>query len=206
MSKNKPVKIKRALISVSNKKGIVNFAKKLHKLNIEIISTGGTEKLLKKNKIPVISVEKFSGSPEMIEGRVKTLVPQIHGGILSRRKKDRDEIKKHGIKEIDLVVVNLYPFEETIRKPNIELDEAIENIDIGGPTMLRSAAKNFFHVAVVSSPNLYDSFIADLQKESGKCSYETRRKLSLKAFEHVTNYDIAIVNFLSTYDLSLIHI
>ncbi len=200
MAKNRKIKIKRALVSVSDKTGIVDFAKALHNLNIEIISTGGTEKLLRKNKIPVVPAEKFSGSPEMMGGRVKTLVPQIHGGILSRRKEDRDETKKHGIKEIDLVVVNLYPFEETIKKPNIELDEAIENIDIGGPTMLRSAAKNFFHVAVISSPNLYDSFIADLKSESGKCSYETRRKLSLKAFEHVANYDIAIANFLSTYD------
>ena len=132
-------------------------------MNIEIISTGGTENLLRKNKIPVVSAEKFSGSPEMMGGRVKTLVPQIHGGILSQRRKDKEEIKKHGIKEIDLVVVNLYPFEETIKKPDIELDEAIENIDIGGPTMLRSAAKNFFHVAVVSSPNLYQSFITNLQ-------------------------------------------
>ena len=200
MSKNKSIKIKRALISVSDKEGIVAFAKKLSKLNIEIISTGGTEKLLGKNKIPVVSAEKFSGSPEMMGGRVKTLVPQIHGGILSRRKEDKEEIKKYGIKEIDLVVVNLYPFEETIKKPGIELDEAIENIDIGGPTMLRSAAKNFFHVAVVSSPNLYDSFIANLQNDNGKCSYETRKKLSLKAFEHVANYDIAIANFLSTFN------
>ena len=151
----------------------------------------------------------------MMGGRVKTLAPQIHGGILSRRRKDKEEIKKHGIKEIDLVVVNLYPFEETIKKPNIELDEAIENIDIGGPTMLRSAAKNFFHVAVVSSPNLYQSFITNLQNENGKCSYKARKKLSLKAFEHVANYDISIANFLSTFDdeipenifsLSLIHI
>ena len=135
MAKNRKIKIKRALVSVSDKTGIVDFAKKLHNLNIEIISTGGTEKLLRKNKIPVVPAEKFSGSPEMMDGRVKTLVPQIHGGILSRRKEDRDETKKHGIKEIDLVVVNLYPFEETIKKLNIELDEAIENIDIGGPTM-----------------------------------------------------------------------
>ena len=113
-------------------------------------------------------------------------------------KKIKKKLKNTSIKEIDLVVVNLYPFEEAIKKPGIELDEAIENIDIGGPTMLRSAAKNFFHVAVVSSPSLYDSFITDLQTESGKCSYETRKKLSLKAFEHVANYDIAIANFLSS--------
>ena len=131
---------------------------------------------------------------------IRDLVLQIHGGILSRRRKDKEEIKKHGIKEIDLVVVNLYPFEETIKKPNIELDEAIENIDIGGPTMLRSAAKNFFHVAVVSSPNIYDSFVTNLQNDNGKCSYETRKNLSLKAFEHVANYDVAIANFLSTFN------
>ena len=200
MAKNRKIKIKRALISVSDKSGIVKFAKKLHKLNIQIISTGGTEKLLKKHKIPVMPAEEFSGSPEMLGGRVKTLVPQIHGGILSRRKEDKEEIRKHGIKEIDLVVVNLYPFEKTVKKPNIELEEAIENIDIGGPTMLRSAAKNYFHVAVVSSPKLYDSFICDLQINEGKCSYQVRRKLSLKAFEHVANYDIAIANFLTKFD------
>ena len=200
MAKNRKIKIKRALISVSDKTGVVKFAKKLHKLNIQIISTGGTEKLLKKHKIPVMPAEEFSGSPEMLGGRVKTLVPQIHGGILSRRKEDKEEIKKHGIKEIDLVVVNLYPFEKTVKKPNIELEEAIENIDIGGPTMLRSAAKNYFHVAVVSSPKLYDSFISDLQINEGKCSYQVRRKLSLKAFEHVANYDIAIANFLTKFD------
>ena len=200
MAKNRKIKIKRALISVSDKTGVVKFAKKLHELNIQIISTGGTEKLLKKHKIPVMPAEEFSGSPEMLGGRVKTLVPQIHGGILSRRKEDKEEIKKHGIKEIDLVVVNLYPFEKTVKKPNIELEEAIENIDIGGPTMLRSAAKNYFHVAVVSSPKLYDSFISDLQINQGKCSYQVRRKLSLKAFEHVANYDIAIANFLTKFD------
>ncbi len=200
MAKNRKIKIKRALISVSDKTGVVKFAKKLHELNIQIISTGGTEKLLKKHKIPVMPAEEFSGSPEMLGGRVKTLVPQIHGGILSRRKEDKEEIRKHGIKEIDLVVVNLYPFEKTVKKPNIELEEAIENIDIGGPTMLRSAAKNYFHVAVVSSPKLYDSFISDLQINKGKCSYQARRKLSLKAFEHVANYDIAIANFLTKFD------
>ena len=200
MAQNRKIKIRRALISVSDKTGVVKFAEKLHKLNIQIISTGGTEKLLRKNKIPVMPAEEFSGSPEMMGGRVKTLVPQIHGGILSRRKADKEETKKHGIKEIDLVVVNLYPFEETIKKPNIKLEEAIENIDIGGPTMLRSAAKNYFHVAVVSSPKLYDSFISDLQINKGKCSYQARRKLSLKAFEHVANYDIAIANFLTKFD------
>ena len=116
MAKNRKIKIKRALVSVSDKTGIVDFAKKLHNLNIEIISTGGTEKLLRKHKIPVVPAEKFSGSPEMMGGRVKTLVPQIHGGILSRRKEDRDETKKHGIKEIDLVVVNLYPIRRNNKK------------------------------------------------------------------------------------------
>ena len=159
MSKNKPVKIKRALISVSNKEGIVNFAKKLHKFNIEIISTGGTEKILKKNKIPVISVEKFSGSPEMMEGRVKTLVPQIHGGILSRRKKDRDEIKKHGIKEIDLVVVNFYPFKKALQRNNH--NEILENIDIGGPALVRAAAKNYKYTVVVTHPQQYQQLSFD---------------------------------------------
>ena len=200
MAKNKSIKIRRALISVSDKTGLAEFAKNLEKLGVEIISTGGTLKALKEKNIRAKDISEFTGSPEMMGGRVKTLHPKVHGGILSRRNQDKKEVKKHGIEEIDLVVVNLYPFEETIKKKNISIEEAIENIDIGGPTMLRSAAKNFFHVAVISSSSLYKDFISNLKSGSGKCSYEDRRKLSLKAFEHVANYDISIANFLSRFD------
>jgi phosphoribosylaminoimidazolecarboxamide formyltransferase/IMP cyclohydrolase len=138
-------KIKRVIISVSNKTGIVEFAKELHEMGIEILSTGGTAKTLREAGIPVKDVSEHTGSPEMLDGRVKTLHPKIHGGLLSRRNnpKDMDEIKKHGIDTIDMVVVNLYPFEETISKPGVTFTDAIENIDIGGPAMLRSASKNF---------------------------------------------------------------
>ena len=200
MAKNKSIKIRRALISVSDKTGLAEFAKNLEKLGVEIISTGGTLKALKEKNIRAKDISEFTGSPEMMGGRVKTLHPKVHGGILSRRNQDKKEVKKHGIEEIDLVVVNLYPFEETIKKKNISIEEAIENIDIGGPTMLRSAAKNFFHVAVISSSSLYKDFISNLKSGSGKCSYEDRRKLSLRAFEHVANYDISIANFLSRFD------
>ena len=183
MAKNKSIKIRRALISVSDKTGLAEFAKNLEKLGVEIISTGGTLKALKEKNIRAKDISEFTGSPEMMGGRVKTLHPKVHGGILSRRNQDKKEVKKHGIEEIDLVVVNLYPFEETIKKKNISIEDAIENIDIGGPTMLRSAAKNFFHVAVISSSSLYKDFISNLKGGSGKCSYEDRRKLSLKAFE-----------------------
>ena len=147
--------IKRALISVSNKKGVVEFAKALHAMGIEILSTGGTAKSLRDAGVPVKDVSEHTGSPEMLDGRVKTLHPRIHGGLLSRRDnpKDMEEIKKHGIDTIDMVVVNLYPFEETIAKSGVTFDEAIENIDIGGPAMLRSASKNFKDVAVIVDPS-----------------------------------------------------
>src|SRR5512139_413238 len=150
-------KMKRTLISVSNKKGVVEFAKELHAMGIEILSTGGTAKSLRDSGVPVKDVSEHTGSPEMLDGRVKTLHPRIHGGLLSRRDnpKDMEEIKKHGIDTIDMVVVNLYPFEETIAKPGVTFDEAIENIDIGGPAMLRSASKNFKDVAVVVDPSDY---------------------------------------------------
>ncbi|HET6514197.1 MAG TPA: bifunctional phosphoribosylaminoimidazolecarboxamide formyltransferase/IMP cyclohydrolase, partial [Thermodesulfovibrionales bacterium] len=146
--------IKRVLISVSNKRGVVDFAQALSARGIEILSTGGTAKTLREAGIPVTEVSDYTGFPEMLDGRLKTLHPKIHGGLLSRRSNPRDmeDIKKFGIGTIDMVVVNLYPFEETISKPNVTFEEAIENIDIGGPTMLRAAAKNFGDVAVVVDP------------------------------------------------------
>ena len=142
-------KIKRALISVSEKSGVLKFAQELVKNNVEILSTGGTAKLLLDNNIPVIEVSDYTGFPEMMSGRIKTLHPKIHGGILARRDIDDEVMQKHSIGAIDLVVVNLYPFQETIAKENVSLEEAIENIDIGGPTMLRAAAKNNAFVTVV---------------------------------------------------------
>ena len=150
MTKNSSIKIRRALLSVSDKSGIIELANSLKKENVEIISTGGTLKHLRENSIEAIDISSFTGSPEMMGGRVKTLHPKVHAGILSRRIKDKDEIEKNSIEEIDLVVVNLYPFKKTISNKS-SLEDAIENIDIGGPTMIRAAAKNFYHVAVILS-------------------------------------------------------
>jgi phosphoribosylaminoimidazolecarboxamide formyltransferase/IMP cyclohydrolase len=157
-------KIKRAIISVSNKKGVVEFAKELNKMGVEILSTGGTAKTLREAGIPVKDVSEHTGSPEMLDGRVKTLHPRVHGGLLARRDnmKDMEELKKYGIETIDMVVVNLYPFEETISKPGVTFEEAIENIDIGGPTMLRSASKNFQDVAVITDPSDYGKIIDEI--------------------------------------------
>jgi phosphoribosylaminoimidazolecarboxamide formyltransferase/IMP cyclohydrolase len=154
-------KIKRAIISVSNKKGVVEFAKELHAMGVEILSTGGTARTLREGGIPVKDVSEHTGFPEMLDGRVKTLHPKIHGGLLSRRNnpKDMEEIERHGIVPIDMVVVNLYPFEETISKPDVTFEDAIENIDIGGPTMIRSAAKNFQDVTVIVDPSDYEDII-----------------------------------------------
>ena len=197
--KNKAIKIKRALLSVSDKAGIVDLAKTLELLEVEIISTGGTLKVLEEKGIKVKDISEFSGSSEMMQGRVKTLHPKVHGGILSRRDLDSEEVKKNKIEEIDLVVVNLYPFEETTAKDDVTVDEAIENIDIGGPTMIRAAAKNFFHVAVISSPHLYEDFSKELLK-TNECSYQTRLNLAGEAFNLVTEYDQAISNYFEKKD------
>ncbi len=191
-------KIKRAIISVSNKTGIVEFAKELHEMGIEILSTGGTAKTLREAGIPVKDVSEHTGSPEMLDGRVKTLHPKIHGGLLSRRnnQKDMDEIKKHGIDTIDMVVVNLYPFEETISKPAVTFTDAIENIDIGGPAMLRSASKNFQDVAVIVEPTDYEKIISELKNLNGDLSYKTRLELAKKVFTHTSRYDGLIADYL----------
>lgn len=187
--------VRRALISVSDKTGIVDFAKALHAAGIVILSTGGTAKLLADEKIPVTEVSEHTGFPEMMDGRVKTLHPKIHGGILGRRGKDDDIMEEHDIAPIDLVVVNLYPFAETIAKPNCTLADAIENIDIGGPTMVRSAAKNHNDVAIVVNPSDYDLIISEM-KSDNTLTNATRFDLAVKAFEHTAHYDGLIANYL----------
>ncbi|MBF8982900.1 bifunctional phosphoribosylaminoimidazolecarboxamide formyltransferase/IMP cyclohydrolase, partial [Lutibacter sp. B2] len=189
--------IKRALISVSDKSGIVEFAKKLINLGIEIISTGGTAKILKENDIDVIGVSEVTGFEECLDGRVKTLHPKVHGAILARRDSSEhmEQLKKLEITPIDLVVINLYPFKETIQKPSVTLEDAIENIDIGGPTMLRSAAKNYKDVIVVSNPDDYETIYEELSKD-GDVSLELKYRLALSVFEHTAHYDALISDYL----------
>jgi|SRR5690554_2727628 len=189
--------LRRALISVSDKSGIVEFAQKLHQQGVEILSTGGTYKLLIDNKVPAIEVSDYTGFPEMMDGRVKTLHPKIHGGILGRRGQDDSVMAEHNIGPIDLVVVNLYPFAETVAKPDCHLALAIENIDIGGPTMVRSAAKNHAHVGIVVNTADYQTVLDDLKAHQG-LRYKTRFNLALKAFEHTAAYDGMIANYLGT--------
>ncbi len=189
-------KITRALISVSDKQNIVEFAKYLAEQGVEILSTGGTAGLLEKEQIPVIEVSDHTGFPEIMDGRVKTLHPTIHGGILARRGVDDDVMETHQIGGIDLVVVNLYPFEETIAVENCPLDQAIENIDIGGPTMLRAAAKNHAHVTVVVEVEDYQRVMEEMSNNNGGVSDALRFDLGVKAFEHTSRYDGAIANYL----------
>ncbi len=194
----KMIEVKRALISVSDKKGIVDFARTLEKAEAEIISTGGTYAKLSEAGIKVKKVDELTGFPEMMEGRVKTLHPMVHGGILADRNKKEhmDEIDAAGILPIDMVVVNLYPFKETISKPDVTLEEAIENIDIGGPTMIRSAAKNNGSVAVIVDPGDYGKISRELEKNSGKLSGDTLFSLAAKAFQHTCEYDSVIFEYL----------
>ena len=189
------VAVKRALISVSDKTGVVDFAQALHDRGIEILSTGGTFKLLIDNKIPAIEVSEYTGFPEMMDGRVKTLHPKIHGGILARRGVDDAVMQKHNINNIDMVVVNLYPFEKTIANKNCSLEDAIENIDIGGPTMVRAAAKNHAHVNIVVNASDYAKILNELTTQNGCTSYKTRFDLAIKAYEHTAAYDGAIANY-----------
>jgi phosphoribosylaminoimidazolecarboxamide formyltransferase/IMP cyclohydrolase len=191
--------IKKAIISVSNKDGVVEFAKALESMGVEIISTGGTARTLREAGVSVKEVSEYTGFPEMLEGRVKTLHPKIHGGLLSRRNnpKDMEEIKEHGIEPIDMVVVNLYPFEETVSKPDVTFEEAIENIDIGGPTMLRSASKNFQDVAVIVDPSDYRKIIKEMKRLNGDLSYKTRFRLAKKVFKRTFKYDKAIATYLN---------
>jgi len=194
MSNNTTRPVQRALISVSDKTGILELSKALIEAGIEILSTGGTAKLLTQNNLPVTEVSEHTGYPEMMDGRVKTLHPKIHGGILGRRGIDDEVMKLNGIAPIDLIVVNLYPFEATIAKENCSLEDAIENIDIGGPTMVRAAAKNHEFVSIVVEPADYGRVIAEIN--SGGITKETRFDLAVKAFEHTSNYDGNIANYL----------
>jgi phosphoribosylaminoimidazolecarboxamide formyltransferase/IMP cyclohydrolase len=187
-------KISRALISVSDKTGIVDFAQALTKQGVEILSTGGTFRLLRENSIAVTEVSDYTGFPEMMDGRVKTLHPKVHGGILGRRGQDDSVMAEHGIEPIDMVVVNLYPFAATVADPNCDLPTAIENIDIGGPTMVRSAAKNHKDVAIVVNAGDYNTVIEEMQANQGHLDYSTRYQLMVKAFEHTAGYDGMIAN------------
>ncbi len=195
------IKVKRALISVSDKKGILSFAKELHRLGVEIISTGGTARQLRDAGIPVQEVSDYTGFPEMLNGRVKTLHPKIHGGLLAVREKPEHmaQLKEYNIGLIDMVVVNLYPFEQVTRKKNVALAEAIENIDIGGPSMLRSAAKNFKNVAVICNPSRYQEIVAELKSSNGLLPDSVLFRLSVEAFGHTARYDSIIFSFLNKY-------
>lgn len=192
-------KIKRAIISVSNKKDLLEFAKALNEMGIEILSTGGTAKTLRDACISVKDVSEYTGFPEMLDGRLKTLHPRIHGGLLSRRSNPRDmeELKKYEIDTIEMVVVNLYPFKETISKPGVSFAEAIENIDIGGPAMLRSASKNFQDVAVIVDPSDYEKVLKEMKSLNGDLSYATRLELAKKVFRHTSGYDAIIADYLT---------
>src|SRR5258706_3885639 len=191
-------RIQRALISVSDKTGLVEFAKELQAFGVEIISTGGTARTLKDAGIPVVEISEFTGFPEMLDGRVKTLHPKVHGGLLFVRGNAEHEAAaaQHGIKPIDLVVVNLYPFEKTVAKPNVSLHDAIENIDIGGPSMLRSAAKNHASVTVVVDPADYQPVLKDIKEHDGNTCEMFRWKLAVKVFETTSAYDGAIARHL----------
>ncbi len=188
--------IRRALISVSDKNGILEFARSLEKRGIEILSTGGTARLLRDNEVRVTEVSDYTGFPEMMDGRVKTLHPMIHGGILGRRGTDDQVMEEHGIMPIDMIVVNLYPFEATVSKPGCDLGTAIENIDIGGPTMLRAAAKNHADVTVVVDSSDYQRLLDEMDQNGGAVTAATRFDLAVKTFEHTACYDSTIANYL----------
>jgi len=190
-------KVSTALISVTDKSGIVEFARSLGKLGVEILSTGGTARTLRDGGIKVLDISEYTGFPEMMDGRVKTLHPKVHGGLLGRRDNQEDiqMMEKHGIRSIDLVVVNLYQFELTVSKEGCTLEEAVENIDIGGPSMIRSAAKNFKDVTVITDPSDYSRVLGEIS-ESGTTSLETRFELAKKVFNLTWHYDKAISDYL----------
>ena len=193
-------KVSRALISVSDKNGVVDFARALNALGVELLSTGGTFRLLQEKNIAVTEVSDYTGFPEMMDGRVKTLHPKVHGGILGRRGTDDAVMAEHAIKPIDMVIVNLYPFAATVADPNCTLPNAIENIDIGGPTMVRSAAKNHKDVAIVVNSSDYATVLEEMQANEGQLDYSTRYALMVKAFEHTAGYDGMIANHFGARD------
>jgi len=189
--------IRRALLSVSNKDGLVDFARALHQRGVILLSTGGTAALLEKNGIAVTEVSAHTGFPEIMDGRVKTLHPKIHGGLLGRRGIDDEVMRAHGIEAIDLVVVNLYPFAATVAKPDCTFEDAIENIDIGGPAMVRAAAKNHDRVAVIVDPLDYAGILDEINGAEGGVSEQTRRRLAAKAYAHTASYDSAVASYLA---------
>lgn len=195
-----PVKrVERALLSVSDKTGLVEFARGLSELGVTLLSTGGTARALREAGLTVTDVSQVTGFPEMMDGRVKTLHPKIHGALLARRDVPAHlaACAEHGIELIDLVVVNLYPFAATIAKPDVTLEEAIEQIDIGGPSMLRSSAKNHAAVTVVCNPGRYDTVLAELRANAGETTAETRRQLACEVFRHTSEYDRQIADYLT---------
>jgi len=194
MNNNTSVRIRRALISVSDKSGIVEFASALTELGVQLLSTGGTYQLLTEHGVSVTEISEYTGFPEMMDGRVKTLHPKVHGGILGRRGQDDAVMAEHNIDPIDMVVVNLYPFEATVARQDCSLEEAVENIDIGGPTMVRAAAKNHQHVAIIVNSGDYSSIVDELGNNDGSLELETRFDLAIKAYEHTAAYDGAIAN------------
>ena len=196
-------KIERAIISVTDKMGIVDFAKSLSRFDVEILSTGGTAKALRQGGIPVTDISEYTGFPEIMDGRVKTLHPKVHGGLLGLR--DNPEhvrmMEEHGIKGIDMAVVNLYQFEKTVAKEGVTLEEAIENIDIGGPSMLRAAAKNFRDATVIVDPADYDVVLKEMEGSGGETTLQTRFRLAKKVFRLTHEYDGAISRYLEMMDL-----
>jgi phosphoribosylaminoimidazolecarboxamide formyltransferase/IMP cyclohydrolase len=195
MTEQQLVTVSRALISVSDKSGVVEFASGLRELGVELLSTGGTYRLLQENGLDVTEVADYTGFPEMMDGRVKTLHPKVHGGILARRGQDDAVMAEHGINAIDMVVVNLYPFEATVANPDCSLEDAIENIDIGGPTMVRAAAKNHRFVNIVVNASDYQGILSEMRANDGATSLATRFDLAIKAYEHTAAYDGAIANY-----------
>ena len=193
-------KIERAIISVTDKSGIVEFANSLSGLGVQILSTGGTARALREGGISVTDISDYTGFPEMMDGRVKTLHPKVHGGLLGLRDNPEhvDMMKAHGIKTIDMVVVNLYQFEKTVAKEGVTLEEAIENIDIGGPSMLRSSAKNFRYVTVIVDPADYEVVLREMKKTGGETTLKTRFRLARKVFQLTHQYDGAISEYLET--------
>jgi phosphoribosylaminoimidazolecarboxamide formyltransferase/IMP cyclohydrolase len=196
-------KISTAIISVTDKSNIVDLAGSLEELGIEILSTGGTAKALRDGGVKVLDVSEYTGFPEMMDGRVKTLHPKVHGGLLGRRDNEQDinMMEMHGIKSIDLVIINLYQFQKTVAKEDCTLDEAVENIDIGGPAMLRSSAKNFKYVTVVVDPSDYSKVLEEIRRD-GTTTLETRFKLAKKVFKLTWQYDGAISNYLEKVKLT----
>ena len=191
-------KIQRAIVSVSDKSGVQEFARELQSFGVEILSTGGTAKALRESGLKITDISEYTGFPEMLDGRVKTLHPKVHGGLLAIRDNPAhaQKMKEHGIKPIDLVVINLYPFEATVAKPSCTLEEAIENIDIGGPSMLRAGAKNYPYVTVIVDPADYRPILEEMKKSGGVVSQETNFRLAKKVYQLTARYDKAISQYL----------